>query len=168
MLEAVNSTLSNASLIRGAAEQTSSTRSLAANPSKIQEVAQAPYLSQYIHLDIDFDTAVIQIRNPDTGDVVRQIPSEPALEAARRQIAAQAVGLNTTERTAPTPQQSGQSTLTPTVQQIAQPVPDVAAPQEAASTPAASTASFGAFAKAVATAVTGGGSSVGSTVSTFA
>lgn len=167
MLEAVNSTLSNASLIRGAAEQTSSTRSLAANPSKIQEVAQAPYLSQYIHLDIDFDTAVIQIRNPDTGDVVRQIPSEPALEAARRQIAAQAVGLDTSDRVAPTPQQSGQSTLNPTVQQIAQPTPEAPAPQQAAATPAASTASFGAFAKAIATSV-GGGSGVGGTVSTFA
>lgn len=159
MFEAVNSVLSNAPLVRGAAEQQSSARSLAANPAQVQVVAQAPYISPYIKVDIEYDKAVILIRDADTGDTVRQIPSEPALEAARRQIAAQAAGdqYRVSDRVAPTPQEAKQ-------QVVVQQVPDPQPQQQQA--PAAAAAAFGAFAKQVAslqTAVAGGGT--GGTVS---
>ncbi len=88
MIEAVNSVLSNAVLARGSAEQQSVVRSFAANPEKVQEVAQAPYVSPYISMNIDYNKAVLQIRNSDTGDVIRQFPSESQLEAYRKAQAA--------------------------------------------------------------------------------
>ncbi|MAZ76791.1 MAG: hypothetical protein CMH31_05765 [Micavibrio sp.] len=83
MIEAVNSVLSNASLSRGAAEQQSASRSYAANPEKIQESARVPYISNYISVDAKYQKAVLQIRDSDTGDVVRQFPTESQLKAYR-------------------------------------------------------------------------------------
>lgn len=160
MLEAVNSVLSNAPLVRGQAEQHSNARSLAANPEQVQVVAQAPYISPYIKVDVNYDKAVILIRDSDTGDTVRQIPSEPALEAARRQLAAQTQGDQTqvSDRVAPTPQEAKQVQVSAPQAQAPTPTPNP--------TPAASSAAFGAFAKQVAslqTAIAGGGT--GTTVS---
>lgn len=84
MIEAVNSVLSNAVLARGSAEQQSVARSYAANPERVQEVAQAPYVSPYISMNLNYNKAVLQIRDSDTGDVVRQFPSESQLEAYRK------------------------------------------------------------------------------------
>lgn len=84
-IEAVNSVLSNAPYTRAVAEQQSVANSYAANPERVQQaVLQAPYLSLYIKVDVNFDKAILQIRDGDTGDVVRQIPSEAQLEAYRR------------------------------------------------------------------------------------
>ncbi len=83
MIEAVNSVLANASLVRGAVEQQSAAKSYAANPEKVQEVAQAPYVSPYISVDRQSNKAVLQIRDSDTGDVVRQFPTEGQLKAYR-------------------------------------------------------------------------------------
>ena len=92
MLEAVNSVLSNASYTRAAAEQTSVATSYAANPERVQQVStQAPYISLYIKVDVNFNKAVLQIRDIDTGDVVRQIPTESQLEAYRRAQSSNAV-----------------------------------------------------------------------------
>lgn len=88
MIEAVNSVLSNAVLARGSAEQQSVARSFAANPERVQEVAQAPYVSPYISVNVNYNKAVLQIRDGDTGDVVRQFPSESQLEAYRKAQAA--------------------------------------------------------------------------------
>lgn len=90
MIEAVNSVISNAVLARGSAEQQSVARSYAANPERVQEVARAPYVSPYISMDINYNKAVLQIRDSDTGDVVRQFPSESQMEAYRKAQAAQA------------------------------------------------------------------------------
>lgn len=85
MIEAVNSVLSNAQYTRAAAEQQSVASSYAANPARIQQAAaQAPYISLFIKVDVNFDKAILQIRDSDTGDVVRQIPTESQLEAYRR------------------------------------------------------------------------------------
>lgn len=84
MIEAVNSVVSNATLVRGAAEQQSVTRSFAANPERVQEIPKAPFISPYIRVDTNFNKAVLQIRDSDTGDVIRQFPSESQLEAYRR------------------------------------------------------------------------------------
>lgn len=92
MIEAVNSVLSNAPLTKQVVEQQSVARSFAANPARIQEASmQAPYISLYIKVDTYFDKAVLQIRDSDTGDVVRQIPTESQLEAYRRAQTSNAV-----------------------------------------------------------------------------
>lgn len=85
MLEAVNSVLSNASYTKPVADQQSVATSYAANPEQVQRVpVQAPYVSLYIKVDVNFDKALLQLRDSDTGDVVQQIPSETQLEAYRR------------------------------------------------------------------------------------
>lgn len=89
MIEAANSVVMNYASLRGNAEQAAPARSYAANPEKIQEAAQAPYISPYVYVDVNFDRAVLQIRDSDTGDVVRQFPSESELETRRRAAAAQ-------------------------------------------------------------------------------
>ncbi len=84
-IEAVNSVLSNAPYTRAVAEQASVAKSLAANPNRVQEVAQQPrYLSLYLKMDVNFDKAILLMRDGDTGDVVRQIPTESQLEAYKR------------------------------------------------------------------------------------
>ena len=84
MIEAVNSVLSNAQLARGVVDQSSQARSIAANPERVQEVAKAPYVSPYIFMDVNFDRAVLQLRDADTGDVLRQYPSESQMQAYQR------------------------------------------------------------------------------------
>ncbi|MEZ5919239.1 MAG: hypothetical protein R3D66_04845 [Alphaproteobacteria bacterium] len=83
----MNSVLANASLLRGHAEQGSSARSFTANPDRVQEAPQAPFVSPYIIVDTNFDRAVLQIRDSNTGDVLRQFPSESALRARQSQEA---------------------------------------------------------------------------------
>lgn len=92
MLEAVNSVLSNAQYTRAAAEQQSVANSYAANPERVQQATlQAPYLSLYIKVDNNFDKAILQIRDNQSGDVLRQIPTESQLEAYRRAQTSNAV-----------------------------------------------------------------------------
>ncbi len=82
MIEAVNSVLSNASASRQIVEQQSTARSNAANPTKVQEAATTtPYVSPYISLDRSSNRAVLQIRDSDTGDVLRQYPTKTQLRA---------------------------------------------------------------------------------------
>lgn len=83
MIEAVNSVLSNAPVNRSAVESQSTSRSLSANPDKTQEVAKTPYVSPYISIDRQSNRAILQIRDSDTGDVVRQFPTEGQLKAYR-------------------------------------------------------------------------------------
>lgn len=90
MIEAVGSVLQTAPLSRGNAEQASVADSYAANPERIQKAPQAPYISPYVFIDVNFDMAVIQIRDSETGDVVKQIPSEASLEARSREVARRA------------------------------------------------------------------------------
>ena len=83
MIEAVNSVLSNAPASKLAVEQQSTTRSLSANPDKVQEVAKTPYVSPAISIDRTSNKAILQIRDSETGDVVRQFPTEGQLKAYR-------------------------------------------------------------------------------------
>lgn len=104
MIEAVNSVLSNASYTKVAVEQQSVARSYAANPQRVQEAPQAPYISPYVVMDVNFDKAVLQLRDADTGDVVRQIPTESQLEAYKRaQAAATQKSTNKANAEAPAP-----------------------------------------------------------------
>lgn len=161
MFEAVNSTLSNAPLLRPQVEQVSAARSYAANPEKVQEVAQAPYISPFIHLDVNFGKAVLQIRDSDTGDVVRQFPSESALEAARREQ----IEESRLQYVAPKPSSGEGAQAAP--QTVSQPR-EQSVPQSGSSTPEASAAGFGAFAKQVASLQTATSGGIGTTVSTEA
>lgn len=98
MIEAVNSVLSNAPYTKAVVEQQSVVRSFAANPSRVQEASiQAPYLSLYIKMDTNFDKAILQIRDNENGDVLRQIPTESQLEAYRRAQSSNAVRAATVE-----------------------------------------------------------------------
>lgn len=113
MLEAVNSVVSNAPLLRAQTGATDVARSFAANPGRIQEIPQAPFVSPYIHLDVNYDKAVLQIRDGETGDVTRQFPSEQRLQEVRaQQRRIQTQNLQPSEsRSEPAPAQgdSGQS-----------------------------------------------------------
>ena len=81
MIEAVKSTLSASTATRNVAAQNSTANSLSANPEKVQEAARAPYVSPYIAIDRGSNRAVVQIRDSDTGDVVRQFPTQGQLSA---------------------------------------------------------------------------------------
>lgn len=104
MIEAVNSVLSNAPIARAVVDQQSVATSFAANPDRVQVVAQAPYISPYIHVDVNFDKAVLQIRDSETGDVVRTIPTEGQMEAYRRAQTAQTPALNPRQQQAEAPE----------------------------------------------------------------
>ena len=102
MIEAVNSVLSNAPYTKAVVEQQSAARSFAANPAQVQQASiQAPYISLYIKVDTNFDKAILQIRDSDTGDVVRQIPTESQLEAYRRAQTSNAVRPPSVEEESP-------------------------------------------------------------------
>lgn len=90
MIEAVNSVVSNAQLARVSADQVATLNSFAADQPVVETVARAPvapYISPYVSVDTRFDTAVIQIRDSDTGDVLTQFPSEPTLQSRQAQAA---------------------------------------------------------------------------------
>lgn len=93
MIEASNSIVASAGALRGVVEQASVSRSYASNPARVQEAAstnelpKAPYISPYISVNLDYDKAVLQIRDSDTGDVVQQFPSESRLAAQQRDLA---------------------------------------------------------------------------------
>lgn len=142
MLEAVNSVLSNASYTRVATEAQSVVNSYAANPERVQQVSQAaPYLSLYIKVDVNFDKAVLQMRDTDTGDVLRQIPSESQLEAYRRAQASNAVRPATIEEEVfPAPEiseETGGSTAEPARETV--PAPVASSPSYMTSAPKAPT-----------------------------
>jgi hypothetical protein len=85
MIEAVNSVLANASLSRGSAVQASSAANV--QQQSVAELPKAPYISPYIAVDYNFDKAVIQIRDSDTGDILNQFPSESRLRALQAEQA---------------------------------------------------------------------------------
>lgn len=135
MIEAVNSVLSNSPLTRIATESQSVVNSFAANPDRVQVVAQAPYISPYIHVDVNFDKAVLQIRDSDTGDVVRTIPSEGQLEAYRRAQSTQSLALNRPEPEEPAPQQRAEASVVSAPEPQTRVQVSAPAPQQQAATP---------------------------------
>lgn len=92
MIEAVNSVISNAQLARVSTDRIATVNSFAADTSAVESVARAPvapYISPYIALDTRYNTAVLQIRNSDTGDVLTQFPSESRLRQRSAEAALQ-------------------------------------------------------------------------------
>ncbi len=95
MLEAVNSVIANASVLRQQGEQAAVSGSAvslnqSASGAASPEPLRAPYISPYVHMDLNYDVAVLQLRDSDTGDVLRQIPSETRLQADQRAKSAEA------------------------------------------------------------------------------
>lgn len=86
MIEGIHSSLAASSVGRGNAQQTNSSAVFASSldSGTVAQAPQAPYISPYISVDINHNKAVIQIRDSDTGEVKRQIPSESQLEAYTR------------------------------------------------------------------------------------
>tara|TARA_R110001592_G_scaffold27763_13_gene102759 strand:- start:45727 stop:46206 length:480 start_codon:yes stop_codon:yes gene_type:complete len=85
MIEAVNSTIANVAASRGVALQASAaSATLPPLPEGAPNVPQAPFVSPYISVDLDFDTAVLQIRDSETGDVQQQFPTQSRLAQIRR------------------------------------------------------------------------------------
>lgn len=78
------------------------------DPSKVHQrvghglAEDIPYVSPYVALDPRFKTAVLQIRDSDTGDVRDQFPSHAVLEArdraAKRAETAERMGLGAPDR----------------------------------------------------------------------
>ncbi len=86
MIEAIKSTLSVAPAVARVAEQTSTTRSFAANPNRLQETASADvfYSSRNVRVDSNVEVTVLEFRNPLNGDVKTQIPTEAQMAAYER------------------------------------------------------------------------------------
>lgn len=109
MIEAVNSVLQTTQFVRASSEQVSTLDAFAANPDRVQKAPQAPFISPYIYLDVNYDKAVIQLRNGETGDVENQFPSSTQLEAQARFAARREVQSQTPQPTTTPKQSSGES-----------------------------------------------------------
>ncbi len=136
MIEAVNSVLSNASVLRsGGADQSGSSRAATAGAAisadaTAPQAPQAPYVSPYISVDLNYNRAVLQIRDSDTGDVQQQFPTESRLRA---QLQANQAA-EERELVAPESVSVGQAS-----DSVAATTPDIITVQDVTSTPAANT-----------------------------
>ncbi|MBP9049874.1 MAG: hypothetical protein KBF91_01490 [Alphaproteobacteria bacterium] len=85
MIEALGAIVSNNQLVRSVAEQTSSSQSFAANPSRVQvAAASAPYFSPHVELNGGMSKPIFIVRDSATGDFVRQFPTEGQIRAYQR------------------------------------------------------------------------------------
>ncbi len=85
MLEAVNAVMANAQIARAYVGSKGS----AASDVPVSSVAsgpQAPYVSLFVHVDNNYDKAVLQVRDSDTGNVIDQYPSEETLMQRQRAV----------------------------------------------------------------------------------
>ena len=98
MIEAVNSVLANAPLLRGNADQSQQNRLTDLATAKVDNIEVdpvdlplAPFVSPFIEVNNTYKKAVLQIRDSNTGDVVNQFPSETTMRAraARAEIETQ-------------------------------------------------------------------------------
>ncbi len=150
MIEAVNSTVANASTVRGVVGQvdSSSIASVAAVlPAVGSEAApsapQAPFVSPFISVDFNFNRPVLQIRDAQTGAVKQQFPTESRLAqiaTTQTQVRGADTGHKAVQYVTTTPAPSGESTVAQTSQMAVQTV-DVTTVQDVTSTPASNTAS---------------------------
>jgi hypothetical protein len=81
MIEAVKSTVASNALLKGNVDQSSTLNSFAANPDKVQNVSQAPYVSPTVRVDVNTKIAILEFRESLSGQVLAQIPSEQAIRS---------------------------------------------------------------------------------------
>jgi hypothetical protein len=103
MIEAVNSVVANAALLRGNTDQSQQDRlnAIASNPNTERvKMALAPFVSPFIQVNNDYNKAVLQLRDSETGDVINQFPSETTMRAraAQAEIQSQEVQVDTQDR----------------------------------------------------------------------
>ncbi len=84
MIEAVNAAISTAPSVRAMAQQVASVESFSANPANIQKAAMSTaYSSKYIQLAPDIKPIFV-VRDTNTGEAVRQFPTEGQIRAYQR------------------------------------------------------------------------------------
>ncbi len=101
MIEAVKSTVASSAVMRAGIDQNSTQNSYGANPTRIQQIAQAPFVSPTVRVDVTTKMAILEFRESGTGDVVTQIPSESQIRAYKLREAkedAQAIAALTESR----------------------------------------------------------------------
>ena len=88
MVDAVNSTIANIAPSRDVASSGGANVAPPV-PSEAPRAPQAPFVSPYISVDLNFDRAVLQIRDSETGDVEQQFPTQSRLVQLSRSQATQ-------------------------------------------------------------------------------
>lgn len=109
MIEAVNSVISNAQALKISSAQVDSARTTQVVTESVSEAPQAPYISPFIAVPDGQSKAVIQIRDSDTGDVLKQYPSEARLEQIRREEVARQKSLQSEDVNKPSQDPVGES-----------------------------------------------------------
>jgi hypothetical protein len=86
MIEGINASLVSTQASRVAAEAVTTAKSYAANPDKIQQAPIAkPYISPFVKVDANAEIrAVLQLRDSNSGEVIRQFPTDRQLQAFAR------------------------------------------------------------------------------------
>ena len=152
MIEAVNSTVANATTVRGVVGQIDSasiasvaTVLPASGSDAAPSAPQAPFVSPYIAVDLNFNRPVLQIRDAQTGDVKQQFPTEARM-AQRASTLAQVRGVPAPKQstiqyveTAPNPASTPSAAVSGTSQNAVQTV-SVTTVQEVTATPVSNTA----------------------------
>ncbi len=147
MIEAVNSTVANATTVRGVVGQidsasisTVATVLPASGSNAAPSAPQAPFMSPYISVDFNFNKPVLQIRDTQTGAVKQQFPTEGQMTqvaSSQAQLRASMQGQSSVTHyvdTAPkAPALQASQTAVQTV--------DVTTVQDVTATPASNTAS---------------------------
>jgi len=83
MIEAVNSVIASASLLNYKDQQVEAASTNTVPLDSVSQGPVAPYVDRY-SVNTDFDTTVLEVRDNDTGDVLKQFPAESTLEARQR------------------------------------------------------------------------------------
>ncbi len=149
MIEAVNSTVANATTVRGVVGQmdSASVPTVAAvmpvlGSDAAPGVPQAPFVSPYISVDFEFNKPVLQIRDTQTGAVKQQFPTEGRMaqiassQAQMRVQMQEKPSINYIEKPAISVDLAAQRASQTTVQTV-----DVTTVQDVTATPASNTAS---------------------------
>ena len=50
---------------------------------KVHDRVEIPYISPFVHVDVTYDKAVLQLRDSSSGEVLEQFPSSKVLEERR-------------------------------------------------------------------------------------
>jgi hypothetical protein len=148
MVDVVNSSVANAVILRSGGDPSAQSSARQANiineavASGAPETPQAPYISPYISVNYDYDKAVLQIRDAETGDVQEQFPTNSRLAQIRRAQTQleQASQVENARLEAPETRADTQPSQQIEVRQQAS--PDVITVQDVSSAPPANSSSF--------------------------
>lgn len=153
MIEAVNSTVANATTVRGVVGQVDSASIASVStvlPASGSDAApnapQAPFVSPYIAVDLNFNTPVLQIRDTQTGDVKQQFPTEVRMaqiattQAKMRGVPAPKQNSVQYVETSLAPQSSVSTSVVSSASQTAVQTVSVTTVQEVTATPASNSA----------------------------